>query len=50
MVNNVDDEKGRNTITTPGGLQETWFLTEDGLYAVLRQSRKSIAFHSSEER
>lgn len=37
------DEKVRNIITTPGGNQEVWFLTEDGLYEVLFQSRKPIA-------
>lgn len=44
LVNIVDDnEKVRNIITTLGGNQESWFLTEDGLYEVLMQSRKSIA-------
>ena len=44
MLNNVDeDEKVRNIIPTLGGNQETWFLTEDGLYEVLMQSRKPIA-------
>lgn len=38
-----DDEKGRNIIPTPGGNQQVWFLTEDGLYEVLMQSRKPIA-------
>ncbi len=37
------DEKVRNTITTLGGNQQVWFLTEDGLYEVLMQSRKPIA-------
>lgn len=37
------DEKVRNIITTLGGNQEMWFLTEDGLYEVLMQSRKPIA-------
>lgn len=37
------DEKVRNIITTPGGNQEVWLLTEDGLYEVLFQSRKPIA-------
>lgn len=37
------DEKVRNIITTLGGNQEVWFLTEDGLYEVLMQSRKPIA-------
>ena len=44
MMNNVDDtEKGVNIIYTPGGNQMVWFLTEDGLYEVLMQSRKPIA-------
>lgn len=44
LVNMVDDEeKVRNITTTLGGNQEAWFLTEDGLYEVLMQSRKPIA-------
>lgn len=44
MMKNVDeDEKVRNIVSTPGGNQEMWFLTEDGLYEVLMQSRKPIA-------
>ena len=44
LTNLVDkDEKVRNIITTPGGNQEVWMLTEDGLYEVLMQSRKPIA-------
>jgi len=44
MLNNVDeDEKGRNIVPTLGGKQELWFLTENGLYEVLMQSRKPIA-------
>lgn len=38
-----EEEKVRNIITTLGGNQEMWFLTEDGLYEVLMQSRKPIA-------
>lgn len=38
-----DDEKGVRNVYTPGGMQEAWFLTEDGLYEVLMQSRKPIA-------
>ncbi|MTI84823.1 MAG: phage antirepressor [Firmicutes bacterium] len=38
-----EDEKVRKNVPTPGGAQETWFLTEDGLYEVLMQSRKPIA-------
>lgn len=44
MIVIVDDtEKVRKTIPTLGGNQECWFLTEDGLYEVLMQSRKPIA-------
>ena len=44
MVKAVDDdEKVKNIILTPGGAQETWLLTEDGLYEILMQSRKPIA-------
>lgn len=44
MMNRVDeDEKVRSSIPTPGGMQQTWFLTEDGLYEVLMTSRKSQA-------
>lgn len=44
MVNSVDeDEKVRKIVPTPGGAQQSWMLTEDGLYEVLMQSRKPIA-------
>nr|DAY31726.1 MAG TPA: antirepressor [Caudoviricetes sp.] len=44
MLNNVDGtEKVRKNVPTPGGNQEMWFLTEDGLYEVLMLSRKPIA-------
>ena len=44
MLKNVDeDDKVKNIVLTPGGNQEMWFLTEDGLYEVLMQSRKPIA-------
>lgn len=44
MIRSVDeDEKVKNNVPTPGGIQETWFLTEDGLYELLMQSRKPIA-------
>ena len=44
MLKSIDDrEKVVNNVYTLGGLQETWFLTEDGLYEVLMQSRKPIA-------
>lgn len=38
-----DDEKGVRNVYTPGGMQEAWCLTEDGLYEVLMQSRKPKA-------
>ena len=44
MLKSIDEEeKGVNNVYTPGGVQEMWFLTEDGLYEVLMQSRKPIA-------
>lgn len=44
LVNVVgEDEKVRTNVTTLGGLQESWFLTEDGLYEILMLSRKPIA-------
>lgn len=44
MIRKVDEEeKVVNNVYTPGGIQESWFLTEDGLYEVLMQSRKPIA-------
>jgi len=38
-----ETEKVRKNVPTLGGNQEMWFLTEDGLYEVLMQSRKPIA-------
>lgn len=44
MLRTVDeDEKARKTVPTPGGDQEMWFLTVDGLYEVLMQSCTPIA-------
>ncbi|MGE7954840.1 phage antirepressor [Lysinibacillus xylanilyticus] len=44
MLKSVDaDEKVVNNVYTHGGIQETWFLTEDGLYELLMQSRKPVA-------
>lgn len=44
MVELVDsDEKLKCLINTSGQNREMWFLTEDGLYEVLMQSRKPIA-------
>ena len=38
-----EDEKLKYTMYTSGQNREMWFLTEDGLYEVLMQSRKPIA-------
>lgn len=44
MMNMVDeDEKLTYSIRNSGQNREMWFLTEDGLYEVLMQSRKPIA-------
>ena len=44
MLSRVDDdEKLFGTIFRAGQNREMWFLTEDGLYEVLMQSRKPIA-------
>ena len=44
MLNTLEEtEKELNNVYTLGGLQQSWFLTEDGLYEVLMQSRKPIA-------
>ena len=44
MIDTVDeDEKLRETIFTSGQSREVWFLTENGLYEVLMQSRKPLA-------
>lgn len=44
MVSLVDeDEKLKRTLYVAGQKREMWFLTEDGLYEVLMQSRKPIA-------
>lgn len=44
MLANVDDdEKVRKNVPTLGGTQESWCLTENGLYEVLMQSRKPIS-------
>jgi len=44
MMNTVDeDEKLTYTICNSGQGREMWFLTENGLYEVLMQSRKPIA-------
>ena len=44
MLSELDqDEKLMGTIFLSGQNREAWFLTEDGLYEVLMQSRKPIA-------
>ena len=44
LISNVDeDEKLKAIISHSGQNREMWFLTEDGLYEVLMQSRKPIA-------
>lgn len=44
MLQSIDEnEKVINNVYTLGGNQDMWFLTEDGLYEVLMQSRKPIA-------
>lgn len=44
MIELVDeDEKLKCLVSTSGQNREMWFLTEDGLYEVLMQSRKPIA-------
>ena len=44
MIELVDeDEKLKCLVSTSGQSREMWFLTEDGLYEVLMQSRKPIA-------
>ena len=44
MLNNIEDEE---KITLPihysGQIRNMWFVTEDGLYEVLMQSRKLVA-------
>lgn len=39
----VDDEKGVNTIDTPGGKQEISIVSESGLYALIFKSRRPEA-------
>ena len=44
LISSVDeDEKDRKIVPTLGGNQETWFLSENGVYEVLMQSRKPVA-------
>ena len=44
MISSIDeDEKLMRTLFLSGQNRQAWFLTEDGLYEVLMQSRKPIA-------
>lgn len=44
MIAKVDEiEKLKAIVSLSGQNREAWFLTEDGLYEVLMQSRKPIA-------
>lgn len=38
-----EDEKGRTQITTPGGAQESWIISESGMYNVILRSDKPEA-------
>lgn len=50
MLKKVDDEeKGLKSFNTLGGIQETWFLTEDGLYECCMRSTKPIAKEMKKE-
>lgn len=50
MIKPVDeDEKGVKNVYTLGGIQEKWFVTEDGLYEICMQSRKPIAKQMKKE-
>lgn len=50
MIRPVDeDEKGVKNVYTLGGIQEKWFVTEDGLYEICMQSRKPIAKQMKKE-
>lgn len=44
MMKSIDEEeKVLNNVYTLGGDQESWFITEDGIYELLMLSRKPIA-------
>jgi len=44
MIDNIDnDEKQKAIVSHSGQKREMWFLSEDGMYEVLMQSRKPIA-------
>lgn len=42
MLKTVDEDEKKlgGTLFPSGQIRESWFLTEDGLYEVLMQSRK----------
>ena len=44
LLNKNDEENLMQTIIASGQRREMWFLTEDGLYEVLMQSRKPIFY------
>ena len=43
MLSSIDEEEKVRLTILVGGKKEQWFLTEEGLYEVLMQSRKPIA-------
>lgn len=50
MIKKVDeDEKGLKSFKTLGGIQQTWALTEDGLYECCMRSTKPIAKQMKKE-
>jgi len=50
MIDNIDDdEKLKAIVSHSGQNREMWFLTEDGMYEVLMQSRKPIAKYFKKE-
>ncbi len=50
MVRKIDaDEKGLKTFKSLGGEQESWFLTEEGLYECCMRSTKPIAKQMKKE-
>lgn len=50
MLKHVDDEeKAVKSFNTLGGVQESWFLTEDGLYECCMRSTKPIAKEMKKE-
>jgi len=50
MIDNIDnDEKQKAIVSHSGQKREMWFLSEDGMYEVLMQSRKQIAKYFKKE-